>query len=81
MISADIIEEIRDVYLDEFADTDDEHDDEEAEEREIRREEKRKVRRRQNTMLIGSRKGNPKQSTTHLRVNLNRKRKRRNKIL
>jgi hypothetical protein len=41
---ADIIEEVRDVYLDEFADTDDEHDDEEAEEREIRREEKRKVR-------------------------------------
>lgn len=35
--------EVRDVYLDEFADTDDEVDDEEAEEREIRREEKRKV--------------------------------------
>jgi hypothetical protein len=35
--------EIRDVFLDEFADTDDEHEDEEAEEREIRREEKRKV--------------------------------------
>jgi hypothetical protein len=35
--------EIRDVYLDEFADTDDEVDDEEAEERELRKEEKRKV--------------------------------------
>lgn len=35
--------EIRDVYLDEFADTDDEVEDEEAEERDLRREEKRKV--------------------------------------
>ena len=41
---AEHIVEIRDVYLDEFADTDDEVEDEEAEERELRREEKRKVR-------------------------------------
>lgn len=35
--------EVRDVYLDEFADTDDEVEDEEAEERELRKEERRKV--------------------------------------
>ena len=44
MKHAEHIVEIRDVYLDEFADTDDEVEDEEAEERELRREEKRKVR-------------------------------------
>lgn len=37
------LEDVRDVYLDEFADTDDELEDEDAEERELRRAERQDV--------------------------------------
>jgi hypothetical protein len=58
-----MIEDVRDVYLEDFADTDDEVEDEDDEERAMRREERRKVGEVLIWLILGKRKDESVQST------------------